>query len=55
MPPGHRFEGVGGHHPMPELGRHNFSRDPYPSTEMLRLAEDGVMFKIARFEKQVHF
>jgi hypothetical protein len=25
------------------------------STEMVRLAEDGAMFKIARFEKQVHF
>jgi hypothetical protein len=37
---------------MPSLAATTSSLDPYPSTEMVRLAEDGAMFKIARFEKQ---
>ena len=36
---------------MPSLAATTSSLDPYPSTEMVRLAEDGVMFKIARFGK----
>jgi len=32
------------------------SHDPYPIyTEMVRLAEDGAMFKIAQFEKQFRY
>jgi hypothetical protein len=34
---------------MPSLAATTSSLDPYPSTEMVRLVEDGVMFKIARF------
>lgn len=38
---------------MPSLAATTSSLDPYPSTEMVRLAEDGAMFKIARFEKTI--
>jgi hypothetical protein len=31
------------------------SHDPYLSTKMMRLAEDGAMFTIARFEKQFSY
>jgi hypothetical protein len=40
---------------MPSLAATTSSLDPYPSTEMVRLAEDGAMFKIARFEKQFRY
>src|SRR5207248_11283504 len=50
--PGNGSRARGGDHPMPSLAATTSSLDPYPSTEMVRLAEDGAMFKIARFEKQ---
>jgi hypothetical protein len=40
---------------MPSLAGTTSSRDPYPSTDMVRLAGDGAMFKIARFEKQFRY
>jgi hypothetical protein len=44
----------GGDHPMSSLAATTSSRDPYPlSTEMVRLAEDGTMFKIARLRKTI--
>ena len=50
--PGNGLRARGGDHPMPSLAATTSSLDPYPSTEIVRLAEDGAMFKIARFEKQ---
>jgi len=55
MAPGKWVEARGGDHPMPSLAATTSSLDPYPSTEMVRLAEDGAMFKIARFEKQFRY
>jgi hypothetical protein len=44
----------GSDHPMSSLATTTATRDRYPlSTEMVRLAEDGTMFKIARFRKTI--
>jgi len=40
---------------MPSLAATTSSHDPYLSIEMVRLADDGAMFKIARFEKQFRY
>jgi hypothetical protein len=54
--PGNGSKRRSGDHPMPSLAATTSSHDPYPIyTEIVRLAEDGAMFKIAQFEKQFRY